>query len=498
MRKSRGIQVDSKYKIMIIDDEIGIIESVSAMLMRNGYASKGYTNPIEGIRALESEPYDLLILDYFMVPLHGDEVVERIRETDKELYILLLTGHKDLAPPIETIKSLDIQAYCEKSDRLDQLQLLVESAIKSIMQVHVISGYRDGLNSILNAAPQIFKLQPIADLAKEAVAFLVDVLGYENAFIALDLDEGDYAFSGSGTYKSIGRYNHLPSAERNIVTTVKTTAKPVQAPEGTAFAISDGQNTVVGAAYISQNAEANTDINIQLMELFFSQVYSAYSNAQLHTLVTQKSDELHDAYGQLTARYMDTVEALRLAVDAKDEYTRGHSDRVAFYASRIGIELGLSIDELEQIYVAGIFHDIGKIGTADDLLLKSDHLTDEEFDKIRQHVVVGANILSAVSMFKSLAPIVRHHHERVDGKGYPDRLAGEEIELAARILAVADAFDAMTSDRYYRAQLSLDETILELKNGRNTQFDATVVDVFVSILIRDKLLDMARMLNSKQ
>jgi putative nucleotidyltransferase with HDIG domain len=153
--------------------------------------------------------------------------------------------------------------------------------------------------------------------------------------------------------------------------------------------------------------------------------------------------------------YIDTIEVLRLAVDAKDAYTKGHSDRVAFYAEEIGASLGLAKNELEKLRLGGIFHDIGKIGTADDILLKNGSLTDDEYHQVKKHPIEGANILSAVSVFKDVVPLVKYHHERIDGKGYPHGLKGEEIPFLARVLSVADAFDAMTSDRSYRTKISL-------------------------------------------
>lgn len=145
---------------MVIDDEEGIVDTVTAMLSRSGYWSCGFTDPYAALEELENNHYDLLILDYFMQPICGDEVVERIRRTDYELYILLLTGHKDLAPPVNTLKSLAIQAYCEKGDRTDQLQLLVESAIKSIGQMRTIKQFQDGLNSILGSVPKSISFSP--------------------------------------------------------------------------------------------------------------------------------------------------------------------------------------------------------------------------------------------------------------------------------------------------------------------------------------------------
>ena len=138
MRHSMSESNKKPYKIIAVDDESGILDSLSVFLKRSGYTLVGVTNPLEAIERIKNEHFDLMLLDFIMSPIHGDKVVEEIRKFNQELYILLLTGHKDLAPPLETIRKLSIQGYCEKSDRFDQLLLLIESAVKSIDQMNVI------------------------------------------------------------------------------------------------------------------------------------------------------------------------------------------------------------------------------------------------------------------------------------------------------------------------------------------------------------------------
>ena len=241
-----------------------------------------------------------------MTPLHGDQVVEEIRKFNKELYILLLTGHKDLAPPLETIRRLDIQGYCEKSDKFDQLLLLIESGIKSVEQMRQI--------------------------------------------------------------KAI-------------------------------------------------------------------------------------NEKLADTFKQLEQAYMESIQTVRYTVEAKDTYTRGHSDRVSEYS--------------------------------DNILQKNGKLSDDEYSEIKNHPTIGAHILSTASIFKDILPIVKYHHERYDGRGYPEMLKGEEIPYLARITAIADTFDAMTSKRVYRDSLPLDRVIEEFKRCRGTQFDPELDDLFVDILEND-------------
>lgn len=335
MRKGLQNLENNNYKIIAVDDEEGIIDSLSIFLKRSGYNFIGVTDPQEAIERIRTEHFDLMILDFIMTPIHGDQVVEEIRKFNKELYILLLTGHKDLAPPLETIRRLDIQGYCEKSDKFDQLLLLIESGIKSIAQMNEIK-------------------------------------------------------------------------------------------------------------------KINT--------------------------------ELSATYEKLEKAYLESIQTLRYTVEAKDTYTRGHSDRVAQYSVLIGKKLNLSDDDLRLLQLGGLFHDIGKIGVPDEILKKNAKLTDDEYSEIKNHPSIGSHILSSATIFKDIIPIVKHHHEKYDGTGYPGRLAGNDIPYLARIAAVADSFDAMTSRRVYRDSLPIDVVINEFKRCRGTQFDPDIDDVFLDIL----------------
>ena len=265
-----------QYRIIAVDDEEGIVDSLSIFLKRSGYSFTGVTDPVKAIELVKNEHFDLMILDFIMTPFHGDQVVEEIRKFNKDLYILLLTGHKDLAPPLEAIRRLDIQGYCEKSDKFDQLLLLIESGIKSIEQMN-----------------QIKKI--------------------------------------------------------------------------------------------------NT--------------------------------ELTDTYEKLEKAYLDSIQTLRYTVEAKDTYTRGHSDRVSEYSVLIGEMLGLSDEEIKNLRIGGLFHDIGKIGVPDSILQKDSKLTDDEYSQIKQHPNIGVHILSHASIFEDILPIVEHHHEKFDGTGYPRQIS---------------------------------------------------------------------------
>ena len=354
MRLSESNQANSpmsKYKIIAVDDEQGIVDSLSVFLNKSGYTLTGVTDPLKAIEMVKNEHYDLMLLDFLMSPIHGDQVVEEIRKFDKGLYILLLTGQKDLAPPLDTIRRLSIQGYCEKSDKFDQLLLLIESAIKSIEQMNII--------------------------------------------------------------KKI-------------------------------------------------------------------------------------NEELKDSREQLEKAYLESIETLRMTVEAKDPYTRGHSERVAEFSVLIGEKLGLSEQDLKTLKIGGLFHDIGKIGIPDAILLKESKLTDDEYSEIKNHPAIGKHILSNATIFKDIIPIVYHHHEKYNGTGYPERLAGEAIPLFARIAAVADTFDAMTSKRSYRNALPLETVRAEIEKYSKTQFDPAIAKIFLDILDNhyDEILEIQKKYSS--
>ena len=170
------------------------------------------------------------------------------------------------------------------------------------------------------------------------------------------------------------------------------------------------------------------------------------------------------------------------AIDARDSYTHGHSARVSQLSVLIGKAIGLSIEELRDLEVACLFHDVGKIKIADSILLKQGRLSQSEHEEMIHHVEYGASILDKAPSLRRYIPAVRHHHERQDGKGYPDRLSGDNIPLFASIIAVADTFDAMTSTRPYRKAFSEEEALRELVRVAGTQLRADLVAVFVELI----------------
>lgn len=326
---------NTDYKIITVEKDNSISEALKKMIRSAKYSLKKCNRISEVLTEIQIESYDILLLDFSDRPNEKLKILQQIRTINQEIYIIVLINNKIQKNLLKELKELSVQGYCEKNDKLEQLPLFIESAVKSIDQMRTIK-----------------------------------------------------------------------------------------------------------------------NINEELL----------------------KSKE------KLEKAYLESIETLRFTVEAKDNYTRGHSDRVSEYSVLIGKKLGLPSKDLETLKIGGLFHDIGKIGISDSILLKNGKLTNKEYDEIKSHPIIGKNILSNAAIFQDIIPIVLYHHERYDGKGYPYGLSDKDIPLLARIVAVADAFDAMTSRRSYRNELDIEYVKEELKNKTGTQFDPVVATTLLDIL----------------
>ncbi|MEW6096053.1 MAG: HD domain-containing phosphohydrolase [bacterium] len=186
--------------------------------------------------------------------------------------------------------------------------------------------------------------------------------------------------------------------------------------------------------------------------------------------------------------FFNTIKSLTSTIDAKDQYTYGHSDRIGKIALAVADELNLSFKEKEIIYLAGLLHDVGKIGIPEKILHKPESLDEKEYAAIKTHPTISARIIGTIKQMEDVVPSILHHHERFEGGGYPDGLKGEKIPMGGRILAIADAFDAMTSDRPYRKRFDIDHAIAQIKKNSNIQFDPQVVNAFMNACEKGKIL----------
>ncbi|MBS5522052.1 MAG: HD domain-containing response regulator [Clostridiales bacterium] len=480
MRKNKAASPEQEFSILTLDDDKIMTLTLQSYFQALGFHVDMENDPFAAIERIRAGRYDILLLDFLMRPINGDEVVRQVRKFNKDIFIILLTGHKSMAPPLKAIRELDIQGYYEKSDRFDQLELLVESCAKSIRQMRIIRGYRDGLSSILEKIPALSRLKNMEKLLLEVMDQVKELTGWQEGLIYLD-------FSAIGADKLLksGRSCHFTgcgSFEGQEALGVKALAGLEQFSD---FFVQDGEKLHIAPLSI----ESGTAFGVLLMRGMAAKsedtarlfaVYAKQAGAVIGSMVYQSILEVQNT--ELNQAYMETIDLMRKMVDAKDYYTRGHSDRVSYYSVLIARAMGMDDAFVERIRIGGLFHDIGKIGVPDAILRKPARLTDEEYATIKEHPALGKKLLLSLSSFHDILPMVESHHEWYNGRGYPKGLAGEQISLEARIISVADSFDAMTSKRTYRDSLSIEEAVKELIRGKNSQFDPVVVDIFTRII----------------
>jgi diguanylate cyclase (GGDEF)-like protein len=234
---------------------------------------------------------------------------------------------------------------------------------------------------------------------------------------------------------------------------------------------------------ITLSNSKDVEIQIALLVLCFCGCYAATRlYDEIQTRNNEYISEIDEKSKQIQRMTLQTIETIANTIDAKDEYTKGHSRRVSEYAARIAEELNMSEEEIMNIRYIALLHDIGKIGVPDAVLNKPGRLTDTEYELMKKHTVIGGEILKDIRMLPDLDVGAKYHHERYDGKGYPNGLKGEEIPKTARVICLADAYDAMTSNRIYRRHLSKEEVFDEIKRCSGTQFDPDIAKVFLNYL----------------
>jgi putative nucleotidyltransferase with HDIG domain len=443
--------------------------------------------------------YDMLIIFYSNENNYYNELIKKIRK-NSDIYILLIIKNDSELPDIELIENFNVQMYCELSVGINKIIMDIKTGLNYVTMMKTLKSYKSSIKNILDMPQIIYHIKSIDVIMEKSLMHITEFLNCNNSLIIVnDPIKTNISTISNDNYKNkkffrdsssliqgIGKYDTVDeeiinSIEECIVDIADDYKNILLTESYIVIPLKKDKSNVIGNIFIEFSREAIIP-DIEALEIFSEQLSSIIINVFLFEIIDIKDGEINNIHYKLKSQYMEMIETLRKSVEAKDFYTRGHSDRVSYYSFKIGEKLGLSKSELETLRVAGIFHDIGKIGTSEEILLKNGRLTNEEFDEIKKHPLTGANILSTMEYFKDIIPAVRGHHERIDGRGYPDGLKGDEIPLLARIVSVADAFDAMTSDRNYRPKLNQETAKEQLIKNSGIQFDEKIVKVFIEIL----------------
>lgn len=477
----------SGERILVVDDEVMIRDLCSHILLSEGYSVTVSSGGGFALEEVQRGPVDLLITDIKMPGMDGLELFERIKKLKPDIVTIFITGHGTLDTAIESLMR-GVEGFVLKPFTQEELLTAVDRAVnRSRLQKE---------NIRLKALIPLFEISKLLvteiDLA-HLFKIITEVLVQEFAVDRVSLMLQDDATGKLHISASHGLPTDLAlQASRNpgegVSGLVLQRRRPVIISKGThddplvmqALNVDDmplssisvpliGKDKALGVLNVSKFSDpAFTTSDLQIVSILASQAVAAMENAAL--------------YDGLRESYFRTVQALVAAVEAKDPYTRWHSTNVAKYAVAIGRELGLSPSQLEEIHIASILHDVGKIGISERIISKPDRLSREEFDIMKDHPAHGMRILEPIGFAPSIINAIYQHHERFDGKGYPQGLAGEAISIAARILNVADTVDAMVSERPYRGTISAAAVLAELNKEAGLQFDPLVAHTAINLI----------------
>ena len=474
-------------RILIVDDEEMIRDLCSHILTAEGYSVISVGGGAAALEELGRAPADLLITDIKMPGMDGLELFERVRRRKTDIVTIFITGHGTLDTAIESLMR-GVDGFVLKPFTQEELVGAVDRAVtRSRLQKENIR--LKALIPLFEISKLLLTEIDLAHLFKIITEVLVQEFAVERvSLMLLDGPTGSLlvrASHGLPTDLALQAKRHtgegvaglvLQRREPVIISKGKHPDPAVTAalnrddmPLSSMSVPLVGKDKVLGVLNVSKFTDpAFTTSDLQIVSVLASQVVAAMENASLF-------EGLRDSYFR-------TVQALVAAVEAKDPYTRWHSTNVAKYAVAIGRDLGLSPTQLEELHIAAILHDVGKIGISERIISKPDRLSREEYDVMKDHPAHGIRILEPIGFAPSIISAIYQHHERFDGKGYPRGLAGDSISLPARVLAVADSVDAMVSERPYRGTISTAMVLQELEKEQGRQFDPAIAGVAARLI----------------
>ncbi|MGA1846859.1 HD domain-containing phosphohydrolase [Deferribacter abyssi] len=459
-----------KYKVLVVDDEDYVRDSLDIILSTEGYQVVGVSSGFEALELLKKNYFDFVITDIKMPEMDGITLLRKIRKGYPDLPVIVMTGFPSIDSAIECLKEgafdyvtkpFKVEDLINKLQKADENRKLKKEVVelKQLLKIYDAGLFFNKTldhEEILNGMERML----FSDSLISGCFFHIFTKAFKKSY-NLSEDIKHY-LENRFSFKNVAKLFY----GKNIINeSVKINGKDV--------------NFLVVPMYFEKfiwGVFVLVNIGSKVFDVIHERIYSIFVN--------QFSIALRNsyAYEELAKGYFETINSLAVAVDAKDHYTRGHSENVKNYSLMIVEEFGFSDNFKEVMTYAGLLHDIGKIGVPTHVITKPDRLTDEEFEEMKKHPIYGKEILDPIEFLGDVPDYILYHHEKLDGSGYPFGLTANEIPLGAKILQVADSFDAMTTDRSYRKRRSLTWAMEELDRCSGTQFDSEIVKVFKSAM----------------
>lgn len=483
--------------ILFVDDEESILEIAEEYFNYKGYKVITANDGTEAVIALKNNKVDLCFTDINMPKMSGIELTQHIRAHYKNIPVIVMTGFPSLDNSIKILKN-GVVDFLIKPVNLEQMEFCIkrvlrehELYVENLLLTREVEEKKriealnreltqkvEELNDLNTIMGGFSSIRTSAELFNSAVKMTTDILKSDESgfyFYNKSMETPHEIVSKSDETVEIKEKELINSL---IIDTVN---------DKTPCLVKDAEGLNRDTGKIRSVIIVPLDIRGRsfgaITAVSRSKKFSERDLYYLSYLTRNASKTIESIalYENIYENLFATLSAFVAAVEVRDSYTYRHSQRVSALSAAIARELNCSSRELNVLDVAGSLHDIGKIGIRDDILLKPDKLTPDEFHKIKAHPEIGANIVSQLGLWNEEANIIKHHHERFDGKGYPDGLKRDAIPFLSRVLAVADAFDAMASNRPYRKKLEFQKVMEIMKKNSGTQFDPDIVNIFLKM-----------------
>jgi len=479
-------------KVLVVDDDPMIRDALAEILSSvGGYVTDVAMNGSEGIEKIKDKPYDIVFTDLTMPQVNGMDLLRETRKINSDLPVVVVTGFSTIENAVAAMKE-GAYDFITKPFKIQQVISLAKRIIGERRQLNDVTIKENQKASIDRLNAELFsKLQEISifqSLSTELDGLHNNKDIYERIVEMvtrlLEVKEASFGILENGYLKiksAIGtRVKSIPIRGSIFENALKNRNFYLAKCEE----INPHSETAIASSFLTIPLSLNHEV-FGLLNLAERADGAAFSEDEIYLAMNFAKKaalriENNALYDILYNNLVNALKSLVITIEARDPYTRHHSERVTTYSLDIAEVMNLSDEDKDAIRFGGYLHDIGKIGVRDTVLLKPDRLTPEEVEEIRLHTVIGDNIMKPLNFFEREKPLIRNHHERIDGRGYPDGLMGAEIPLIVKVIAVADSYDAMTSSRPYRKARSHEFALEEMVRCSNTQFDADVVKAFLN------------------
>jgi putative nucleotidyltransferase with HDIG domain len=492
-RRSSVPPVDDRPRVLVVDDEKFIRDILADFLGMEGYVVRTAEDGQSAVNELARARYDMVISDLKMPNMGGLELLQEVARAHPDTLTVIMTGFGTVETAIDAMKR-GAYDYILKPFKVEEIVHIVQRGIEKRRLAAENIRLREALSlyKVSEAIAASLSLdEVIATVADSALNEL------QADLVVAWLDDGE-----GGFFERVVQYTpRLPAAElacrldSDGVAARLATGEPLVEHGARALRIfaTPPKRAVSSVAIVPLKMRERLIGWIAALSVVASKRFDEGQRKMLSIVASRAAAAIENArlYEDLRATFQQTIQSLANAIDKMDRYTAGHSERVARYAVALARWLGLSPEQIEIVRHSALMHDIGKIGCVMNLN-KPGKLTQEEYETFKRHPAYGREILDPIKFLQPVIPGVHLHHERWDGRGYPLGLAGQEIPLIARIIAVADTYDAMTSDRAYRRALPHEVTVNEIDRCSRTQFDPDIAGTFTERIdsFRDELRDV--------